>query len=54
VDVEFRAGPSPNAPSLATLYQGTSIVPTGVKNGDWWEVEALGKTGWVHSDYITR
>lgn len=53
-DVEFRAGPSSNAPSLATLYQGTSILPTGVRNGDWWEVEALGKTGWVHSDYITR
>lgn len=53
-DVQFRAGPSTNAPSLATLYAGTSIRPTGVKNGSWWEVEALGKTGWVHSDYITR
>ena len=53
-NVEFRAGPSPKAPSLATLYEGTSVSPTGVKNGAWWEVEALGKTGWVHSDYITR
>lgn len=53
-NVEFRAGPSPNAPSLATLYEGTEIIPTGVKNGSWWEIEALGKTGWVHSDYITR
>ena len=53
-NVEFRAGPSTNAPSLATLYEGTEIIPTGVKNGSWWEVEALGKTGWVHSDYITR
>jgi hypothetical protein len=53
-NVEFRAGPSDNAPSLATLYEGTEIVATGVKNGSWWEVEALGKTGWVHSDFITR
>lgn len=53
-NVEFRAGPSTKAPSLSTLYEGTSILPTGTKNGSWWEVEALGKTGWVHSDYITR
>lgn len=53
-NVEFRAGPSTKAPSLATLYEGTEIMPTGVKNGSWWEVEAMGKTGWVHSDYITR
>lgn len=52
--VNFRAGPSPKAPVISPLYEGTSIVPTGVKNGQWWEVEALGKTGWVHSDYITR
>jgi len=53
-NVEFRAGPSTKAPSLATLYEGTSIIPTGIKNGSWWEIEALGKTGWVHSDFITR
>ncbi|MBV1905028.1 MAG: SH3 domain-containing protein [Pseudomonadales bacterium] len=53
-NVEFRAGPSSKAPSMSTLYEGTSIIPTGTKNGSWWEVEALGKTGWVHSDYITR
>lgn len=52
--VNFRSGPSPNAPVIAPLYEGTSILPTGIKNGQWWEVEALGKTGWVHSDYITR
>lgn len=52
--VNFRSGPSSNAPSMATLYEGTNISPTGIKNGPWWEVEAMGKTGWVHSDYITR
>jgi curli biogenesis system outer membrane secretion channel CsgG len=52
--VQFRAGPSKNAPSLSTLYKETSVMATGNTNGDWWEVEALGKTGWVHSDYLTR
>lgn len=53
-NVEFRAGPSKNAPSLSTLYKETSVIATGNTNGDWWEIEALGKTGWVHSDYLTR
>lgn len=53
-EVQFRAGPSKNAPSISTLYKETSVQATGNTNGDWWEVEALGKTGWVHSDYLTR
>ncbi|HIE55574.1 MAG TPA: SH3 domain-containing protein, partial [Chromatiaceae bacterium] len=23
-------------------------------SGPWWEVEADGQQGWVHSDYLTR
>lgn len=53
-DVEFYAGPSTNAPSLGTLYKDTSIIATGNQNGSWWEIEAIGKTGWVHSDFVTR
>ena len=53
-DVAFRSGPSTNAPTLDTLYKETSVIATGNTNGDWWEIEALGKTGWVHSDYLTR
>ncbi len=53
-NVEFRAGPSKNAPSMGTLYKETSVMATGNTNGDWWEVEAMSKTGWVHSDYLTR
>jgi curli biogenesis system outer membrane secretion channel CsgG len=53
-DINFRTGPSPNAPVIGKLYEGTSIILTGIKNGSWWEIEAIGKTGWVHSDYITR
>ena len=53
-NINFRSGPSTSAPSLGTLYKDSSVVATGITNGDWWEVEAIGKTGWVHSDYITR
>ncbi len=53
-EVNFRGGPSTKAPSLGILYEGTSVLPTGITNGGWWEIEAIGKTGWVHSDYISR
>lgn len=52
--VNFRSGPSTDAPILTTLPSGASILPTGEKRGAWWQVEAEGKTGWLHSDYITR
>ncbi len=53
-DVNFRSGASTTAPILTKLMKGTAIKPTGTKKGDWWEVEAWGNTGWLHSDYITR
>lgn len=52
--VNFRSGPSTKSPVISSLQKGTSLVPTGQKKGDWWEVEAAGRSGWVHSDYITR
>ncbi|MDZ7810204.1 MAG: SH3 domain-containing protein [Arhodomonas sp.] len=41
---------------LATLAEGTAVVPTGERQGDWWQVQVqdTGRNGWVHSDYITR
>jgi len=52
--VNFRSGPSTDAPIITTLPAGAVVTPTGNKQGAWWEVEAEGKTGWLHSDYITR
>ena len=52
--VNFRSGPNTGAPILSSLAAGTSVRPTGTRQGDWWEVEAAGRTGWIHSDYITR
>jgi len=52
--INFRSGPSTSAPILMKLPKGTPVRPTGQKEGAWWEVEASGKTGWLHSDYLTR
>jgi curli biogenesis system outer membrane secretion channel CsgG len=53
-DLNFRSGPNSSAPVLMRLAKGAPVKPTGATKGDWWEVEANGKTGWVHSDYLTR
>jgi hypothetical protein len=52
--VNLRSGPSTSAPIVTTLDKGVAVTPTGEKNGSWWAVEAAGRTGWLHSDYITR
>lgn len=52
--VNFRGGPSTSSPILSKLAKGTSVSPTGTKRGDWWEVEAKGQTGWLHSNFISR
>ncbi len=54
VPVDFRSGPSSTAPVIVRLEKGAPLVQTGNKKDDWWEVEAAGKTGWIHTDYITR
>ncbi|HSM27262.1 MAG TPA: SH3 domain-containing protein [Thioalkalivibrio sp.] len=52
--VNLRGGPSVDSPVLGSLPAGTAVSPTGTVQGTWWQVEAQGRTGWVHSDYITR
>ncbi len=52
--INFRSGASTDAPILTTLPAGAAVLPTGEKQGAWWQVEAEGKTGWLHSDYLTR
>jgi curli biogenesis system outer membrane secretion channel CsgG len=52
--VNFRTGPTTQAPIIQTLTVGTPVYPTGQKQGAWWEVEANGRTGWVHSNYVGR
>ncbi|MBT4520496.1 MAG: hypothetical protein HOC23_10865 [Halieaceae bacterium] len=53
-NVKMRGGPTVKAPDMGTLYEGTGVVLTGVENGEWREIEAMGKTGWIKSMYLTR
>lgn len=52
--VNFRTGPSTSSPIIMNLPQGTPVRPTGGREGAWWEVDANGRQGWLHSDFITR
>jgi curli biogenesis system outer membrane secretion channel CsgG len=52
--LNLRGGPNTRAPVIKTLPKGASVMPTGAKSGPWWEVDAAGQQGWVHSDYLTR
>ncbi len=53
-NVKMRGGPTTKAPDLGTMYEGTGVILTGVENGEWREIEAMGKTGWVKQMYLTR
>jgi curli biogenesis system outer membrane secretion channel CsgG len=53
-DVNMRSGPSTQSPVIMTVAKGTPVSPTGEKQGAWWAVDANGRSGWIHSDYITR
>lgn len=53
-DVNMRSGPSTQSPVIQLVSKGTPVSPTGEKQGAWWGVEANGRAGWIHGDYITR
>lgn len=53
-DVNMRSGPSTQSPVVSLVSKGTPVTPTGEKQGAWWAVEANGRSGWIHGDYITR
>ena len=49
--VNFREGPSTSTAVLTTFKKGDKVKVVGSEN-EWVKVEADGKTGYVHSDYI--
>lgn len=57
-DLNLRTAASVDSPRLATVPAGSTVTPTGTRNGDWWQVKALadGKenTGWVSSLWLRR
>ena len=53
-DVNMRSGPSTQSPVVMLVPKGTPVAPNGEKQGAWWGVDANGRSGWIHSDFITR
>jgi hypothetical protein len=56
--VNLRAGAGTGTARIAVIPAGTSIVPTGARQGDWWEIRAVvdgeRRTGWASSLWLRR
>ncbi|EAY20179.1 hypothetical protein TVAG_021240 [Trichomonas vaginalis G3] len=50
--VNVRSGPGTNYGRIGGLLRGKSAPVTG-SSGDWWQVSFNGRTGYVHSDYVS-
>ena len=57
-DLNVRAAAGVHAARLITVPAGATVTPTGVREGDWWQVttSANGReqTGWVSSLWLRR
>jgi hypothetical protein len=57
-DLNLRAAPGVHSARVAVVPAGASVTPTGLRHGDWWQVEAsidgVGTTGWVSSLWLRR
>lgn len=52
--INFRSGPSTKTLIIMKLPKNTPVHPTGKTKGRWWQVEAKGERGWLHSKYIRK
>lgn len=50
--LNVRSGPGTGYSKLGMLYRGNSV-SINSKTGDWYTISYNGKTGYIHSDYIT-
>lgn len=50
-NVNVRTSPSPTAAVIGSANYGDVFVTSG-KNGDWYEINYKGQTGYIHSDYM--
>lgn len=57
-DLNLRAAAGVHATRLVVVPAGATVTPTGVRNGDWWQIKAsVGgheSTGWVSSLWLRR
>src|SRR4029079_12892940 len=52
-DVNLKAGPDPDYPSVADLRAGTSVSVMGcVRNYSWCDVASRGERGWVAAEFL--
>ncbi len=51
-DCEIRKGPGPLYPSIKRVRANTKIRETGVRIGDWIEVEIDGEKGYIFKDFV--
>lgn len=50
----FRSGPGLSYTPIGSGPTGTVVTATGKVSGVWYEVTMAGKTGWMHSGYLTK
>lgn len=57
-DLNVRAAAGVHAARLITVPAGATVTPTGVRDGDWWQVttraDGHDSTGWVSSLWLRR
>lgn len=54
INLYFRSGPGLNYSPIGSGNTGTVVTSTGKTSGVWYEVTMGGKTGWMHSGYLTK
>jgi hypothetical protein len=57
-DLNLRAAPGVHAARVAIVPAGADVTPTGVRDGDWWQIKARvhgrDSIGWVSSLWLRR
>ena len=57
-DLNLRTAAGVHAARLITVPAGATVMPTGLRSGDWWQIKAsvAGRenTGWVNSLWLRR
>jgi uncharacterized protein YgiM (DUF1202 family) len=57
-DLNLRAGAGVNSARIAIVPSGAALTPTGVRQGDWWQVRAnvdgRASVGWASSLWLRR
>jgi len=57
-DLNLRAAPGVRAARIAVVPAGAEVIPTGARDGDWWQIKATvngnASIGWASSLWLRR